>query len=159
VRQAIFSLHDGDMHERKYGVFSECTLDQLVIGDAGLLEIVISPTEHAGNWMRSHPDARILTIRQYQSDWERDAVASFSIECSCHRGMPAQRAGGVVTAAAIERAAAWIEASMSYWRQYTERSRTSLPQNAFTAPSTPRAGRRRSATAQGSSHLAPTRRC
>jgi hypothetical protein len=140
VRQAIFSLHDGDMHERRYGVFGECTLDQLAVGRDGRLEVTVSPAKHAGNWMQSHPDARMLTIRQYQSDWERDRIASFSIECEQTRGEPPARAGAAETSAAIERAAAWVEASIAYWQQYTERSRASLPRNAFSAPSTPPGG-------------------
>jgi hypothetical protein len=140
VRQAIFSLHDGDMHERKLGVFSERTLDQLRVGEGGRLEITISAAEQGPNWMPSHPDARILVIRQYQSDWERDAIASFSIECVRTRGLPSSPPDARSTCAALERAAAWVESSMAYWQQYTARSRASLPRNAFTAPSTPPGG-------------------
>jgi hypothetical protein len=140
VRQAVFSLHDGDMHEGKYGVFSECTLDELTRDERGRLEITLSPREHDGNWMRSHPGGRILTIRQFQSDWENDEIASFSIECLETRGSAGPREEPSALCAAIERATAWVDASTGYWQRYTERSRASLPRNAFSPPSTPPGG-------------------
>jgi hypothetical protein len=140
VRQAIFSLHDGDMHEGKTGVFGERTLDQLALGADGQIEITISPVERAGNWIPSHADARLFLIRQYQSDWERDAIASFSIECTETRGLPVAPARPSDVGAGIERAAAWVESSITYWEQYTTRMRDALPRNGFTPPTSPPGG-------------------
>jgi hypothetical protein len=142
LRQAIFSLHDGDMHEGRTGVFSECTLDELAVGDGGRLEIAIAPERppDSRNWMALPSDARILTIRQYQSDWERDAIAAFDIECSETRGLPPPPPTTESVAGALDRAVAWAEASMAYWERYTDGARAALPRNGFTPPGTPAGG-------------------
>jgi len=49
VRQAIFSLNEGDMQLGEYGVFSERSLDQFEVGTDGSLEIWLSPDEHPQN--------------------------------------------------------------------------------------------------------------
>ena len=60
VRAAIFSLVEGDMHLGRYGVFGEQTLADLDVAPDGALELWISPDRHDGNWIASHPDARLL---------------------------------------------------------------------------------------------------
>ena len=52
MRQAIFSLNEGDMQLGEMGVYSECTLDDLEVGEDGLLELWISPDEQKKNWVR-----------------------------------------------------------------------------------------------------------
>ena len=66
MRQAIFSLHEGDMQLEEYGVYGEGSLREMKRASDGSLEIILSPDEHEGNWMPMHPKARIFTIRVYQ---------------------------------------------------------------------------------------------
>jgi hypothetical protein len=140
LRQAIFSLVDGDMHEGRFGVFSERTLDQLEIGPGGALEIWVAPTEQPGNWMPSHPDARRLLIRQYQCDFERDAIATLHIERPDTRGLPPAPPTPAGLAAALDRCAAWVEASIDSWQAYAANARDRLPHNSFGPPRTPPGG-------------------
>lgn len=119
VRQAIFSLHDGDMQEGRYGVFGETSLDALEIGDDGWLEIVISSSPQPGNWIDMHPDARLFTVRIFTSDWSLDATPPFHIERIGSEGVPPPHADPARLADALDRAAAWIEATSTYWNAYT----------------------------------------
>lgn len=139
LRSAIFSLAEGDMHLGKYGVYNERTLDTLEIASGGRLDITISPAEQPGNWMPSHPDARLFMIRQYQCDWERDRVATFRIECTDVSGPPPPPNAADV-AGALRRASAWVEASIEYWCAYVERARGAMTPNAFGPAGTPKGG-------------------
>lgn len=118
VRQAIFSLHEGDMQLGEFGVWGECSLRDLHSPD-GRLELTISPHEHAGNWIRSDPRARLLTIRIYQSDWERDAVPPFHIVRAEREGLPRPPIDAAHLARALDRAATWVEKSTEFWNAYT----------------------------------------
>jgi hypothetical protein len=140
VRAAIFSLVDGDMHLGKFGVFSECTLADLGVDPVdGTLEIWVTPDERAGNVMAMHPDARMLLIRQYQSDWENDRIATFNIErVDAGAGVVNPTGAGVV--AALDRAGEWVARSLSFWRDYAEAARARSKPNTFGPPSTPPGG-------------------
>lgn len=140
VRAAIFSLVDGDMHLGRYGVFSERTLDDLAVAADGSLELWISPEPRAENWVESHADARMLLVRQYVCDWEHDRAATLTIERVDSRGVPPGPPSGPELSAALDRAATWIEKSISYWATYVERARENLPRNAVAPPGTPRGG-------------------
>jgi hypothetical protein len=136
VRAAIFSLVDGDMHLGKFGVFSERTLDDFEVGDDGALEFWVTAGEAAGNVMPTHPDARMLLIRQYQSDWERDAIATFHVE----RVDTVDHDAGVDIVRALERARDWATQSLQFWRDYVEAARRRSTPNEFGPPSTPPGG-------------------
>ena len=140
VRTAIFSLVDGDMHLDRYGVFSEKTLPELHVAPDGALELWISPDPHDGNWIASHPEARLFLVRQFQCDWERDRVATLTIERVDARGVPPAPPTASQVIAALERAAAWVERSIDFWCAYAERARATMPRNAVGPPGTPRGG-------------------
>jgi hypothetical protein len=155
VRTAIFSLVEGDMHLGRYGVFGEQTLADLDVASDGSLTIWISPDRQDGNWIASHPDARLLLVRQYQCDWEHDRIATFTIERVDTRGTPPPAPDAGQLAAALERAAEWADASVEYWRTYVERARGSLPHNAVAPPGTPKGGAPNIAYGAGWWELAP----
>jgi hypothetical protein len=119
MRQAIFSLHEGDMQLQEYGVYGECSLDQLETGPDGGLELWLSPDESPGNRIRMDPKARIFTIRIYQSDWNGDAAPPFFIERVGAEGLPRPPLSPDSVAAGLDRSMRWIEASSAFWNQYT----------------------------------------
>jgi hypothetical protein len=136
LRQAIFSLHEGDMQLGEYGVFGERSLDQLPLAADGSLEIWLTPqasrsepkasedhrggsAPRPGHCIELDPRARIFTIRLYQSDWERDALPIFQIERVDAEGVPRPPLDPGALAAALERTARWVEASVEYWNRYT----------------------------------------
>jgi hypothetical protein len=154
VRAALFSLVDGDMHLAKFGVFSECTLADLEIAPDGTVELWISPERHEGNWIASHPDARMFLVRQYLCDWQHDRAATLTIERVDASGAPARFAASDLVPA-LERAATWVEKSMDYWCTYVERARGSLAHNEIAPPGTPRGGAPTIAYGAGWWDLAP----
>ena len=115
LRQAIFSLHEGDMALREYGVYGERALDDLAPAADGSLELWISAEERPGNWIPMHPQARLFTIRVYQPDWERDAAPAFHIERVGAEGVPRPPLDPAALARALERSVRWVEASAAYW--------------------------------------------
>ena len=121
VRQAIFSLHEGDMQLGELGVYGECSLDQLAAPE-GRLELFIAPPppdRRSGNCIVSDPKARIFTIRIYQSDWERDATPPVHIARVGNEGVPRPALEAATLDRALERAATWVEKSTRFWNAYT----------------------------------------
>ena len=155
LRQAIFSLHEGDMQLSEYGVFGERSLDRLPLASDGSLEIWLTPQVsrsepkasedrktvaegRSGHTIELDPRARIFTIRLYQSDWERDALPVFQIERVGAEGEPRPPLDPAALAAGLERAARWVEASIDYWNRYTGQGwARSTPNVAAPARSTP----------------------
>ena len=138
VRQAIFSINEGEMQLGEFGVFSERSLDQLEVGEDGLLEFWISPEERPRNWLPAHPKGRLLTVRIYQSDWERDAAPTFHIERIGAEGEPRPPIEPAGLARALDRAANWIERTAVFWNGYTSNAWSrATPNVAAPARSTP----------------------
>jgi hypothetical protein len=128
------------MHLGAFGVWSEHTLSELTVGDDGRLELWVSPDEHEGNWLTSEPGATQLLIRQYQVDWEVDRLATFHIENEATVGIPRPAPTEADVAGALAKAGAWVEASMTFWKDYVEGARAGMAHNAFGPPNTPPGG-------------------
>jgi hypothetical protein len=121
VRQAIFSLHEGDMQLGEYGVYGERTLDELATSSDGRLELSLSPREQPGNWIPMHPKARLFMIRVYVADWERDAAPAFHIVCAGEEGVPPPPPDPASVARALDRSTAWVERSVVFWNDFLRR--------------------------------------
>lgn len=138
VRQAIFSLNEGDMQLGEFGVFSERSLREFEVGPDGLLEFWLSPDEQPKNWMPTDPKGRLLTIRVYQSDWERDAAPVFHIERVGAEGEPQATLDPSELARRLDRAATWVEKTAVFWNGYTSAAfARATPNVAGPAGSTP----------------------
>jgi hypothetical protein len=81
-----------------------------------------------------------VLVRQYQVDWERDRVATLHLEQLDTRGTPAPPLTGAAVVEALDRAAAWVEASARFWSDYMEGARAGMAHNAFGPPATPPGG-------------------
>ena len=139
VRQALFSLNEGDMQLEQYGVFGERSLDELERGRDGSLELVLSPDPQPGNWIPMHPKARFVLIRVYVSDWERDVSPGFQIERVDAAGASELPLEPAALARSLDRAVTWVERSLAYWNRYTlEACARSRPNEA--APARPAPG-------------------
>jgi hypothetical protein len=155
VRSALFSLVDGDMHLGRFGVFSEHTLADLEVGADGSVELWISPERQERNWLESDPEARLVLVRQYLCDWERDRAATFTIERVDAHGIPPAAMTPANLTVALNRAATWIERSIEFWCTYVERARETLPRNSVSPPTTPKGGAPSIAYGAGWWELAP----
>jgi hypothetical protein len=140
MRQAIFSLHEGDMQLDEYGVYGETSLDALEVGADGHLEIVLSPQRQKGNWVEMHAKARLFGIRVYASDWERDATPPFHIERIGAEGEPPPPPEPAQLARALDRAAHWVERTSGYWNAYTQAGWDRATPNQAAAPSPAKGG-------------------
>ncbi len=121
VRQAIFSLNEGEMQLGEYGVFGEHSLEGFEVGEDGTLEIFLTGEPRPGNWMPMHEKGRLFTIRIFQSDWERDAAPAFHIERLGAEGVSRPLLNPAFVANALDRSATWIEKTARFWNVYTER--------------------------------------
>jgi hypothetical protein len=141
VRDAIISVVEGDMHLDRYGVYAERTLQEMDLGPAGEFEMLVSPVDQPGtNCLVTDPQATLLLVRQFQCDWDRDAIATFHIERADRRGEPAPAPDPTEVALALERAIEWTERSLRYWSMYSAQAASALPVNEFGPPRTPPGG-------------------
>jgi hypothetical protein len=143
IDNAIISLVDGDMHVGHFGVFNERTLKEFAITPDGMLDVIISPDRHAGNWIPTDPAARMLLVRQYLSDWDTESPAKLFVERIDAPGVdPSQRVRltGAAVAQQLDAAMHWVEQSMTFWRNYVEGARSAMQPNVFGPPATPPGG-------------------
>jgi hypothetical protein len=118
--QAIFCQHEGDRQLEQFGVYHERHLDSFEVDEDGFLELILSPDEHAKNWIPSHPQARFFTIRIYVSNWEENTAPTFHIERVGAEGeAPGPTTAGTL-ARRLDRAMTWVEESTTYWNRATQ---------------------------------------
>ena len=94
--------------------------EQLHVEADGSFELTISPTPHAGNWIRSTPRTWRVTFRQFFADWEHEAPMVATIEREGTSAPPApltaERLGE-----GLRNAADWIHDSVAYWADMLDR--------------------------------------
>ena len=142
VRAALFSLVDGDMHLGRYGVFSECTLADLDVAADGAVEFWISPEPRTGNWIESHPDARLsarpaIPLRLGTRPCRDLHHRARRRDAASRRTPPT----AFDMSSALERAATWVEQLdrlLVHLRGTGPRD--AAAHNAVAPPSTPRGG-------------------
>lgn len=139
VKELLISVHDGEMVLGKTAVLAEVSLGDLVVGDDGVLELIVGGPKRTRNWIPLAADAVYLNVRQFVADWEHDAIASLHIERIDGIG-PVAAVSPASIADALERAATFVEASVRFWNQYSHGLRAALPTNQFTPPRLPEGG-------------------
>ncbi len=63
-------------------------LSEIEVGRDGQIEITLSAKQKTGNWLPMREDTRLLIIRQFRQDWERETVAQLEIECLTGDNLP-----------------------------------------------------------------------
>lgn len=121
MHQAIFCQHEGDMQLEQYGVYHERDMRDFEVDEEGFLEIALSPDEQEGNWIPTHPEARLFTIRIYLSDWENDTAPTFHIERIGGEGVAPPPPTAAALEGGLERAIHWVEKSAIYWNDYVKK--------------------------------------
>lgn len=110
---AVTVLEDGDT---PWGgqVVGQLIDEELGVDDDGRFELVVSPREHPGNWIRSTSGTYRITFRQFFADWENEEpmVARIDREGATTPPEPitAQRLGE-----GLRGAAHWVRWSVTYW--------------------------------------------
>ena len=93
---------------------------QIAVEPDGSFEIVLSPDEHPGNWIKTTPGAWRVTFRQFFADWENEAPMEARIDCldgpehNPGLGIEQLQAGLADTAA-------WVKDSTRYWADMLDR--------------------------------------
>jgi hypothetical protein len=87
---------------------------EIDVDEAGNFEIIVSPDEHPGNWIKTTPGSWRLTFRQFFADWENEAPMVARID---RLGELAH--DPVLTPQQIQQgladSAAWVRDSTWYW--------------------------------------------
>ena len=102
--------------------------DDLELDADGRFQLVLSATEHPGNWMPLTPGSSSLVVRQFFYDWTAETAAELSIECTDRPPDPdggpvpdPLRAGGI--GSQLEALGAFVEASIEFWLDVEEAGR------------------------------------
>ena len=139
VKELLFSVQDGEFVFGKTEVLAELSLEELAIGDDGFLELFLGGAERPSNWLPLASDAVYLNVREFVGDWEHDALATLYIERVDDVG-PVENLTPEGHAAALDRVATWVEASVSLWKSYVAGLRAHLPVNELQPPHKPVGG-------------------
>jgi hypothetical protein len=112
-----------------WGTISSRHGGELDVARDGSVEIVLSPDERPGNWLRLAPGAEFVLIRQYFADWENERPAQLAIE---REGAPASapppRTDQI--AARLARLAEWLTSGGALWERMS-RGLLSMPANSL----------------------------
>ena len=113
-------------------------VDDLDLDEEGRFELVLSPTEHPGNWMALAPDSTSLVVRQFFYDWANEEAADLSIECTSRPSASPRESVAAPPSAAgvgrqIEALGEFAEASVEFWLDVEEAGRAQGV-NCFRAP-------------------------
>ena len=133
LKELIVSVHDGEMALGKVAILAEVTLGDLDFGDDGSLELFVGGPEREPNWIPLPEESAYLNIRQFVADWENDPIATLHIERLDDVG-PAENVTPEFIAAALDRAATWVETSVAFWNQFSGALKSFTPTNEFSAP-------------------------
>ena len=101
--------------------------DDLELDADGRFELVLSATEHPGNWMPLTPGSSSLVVRQFFYDWTGETPAELSIECTDRPPDPEGVVPDPLLASGIgsqlEALGEFMEASLAFWLDVEEAGR------------------------------------
>lgn len=130
----LFTATAGDMALGQSGVSHERSASELEVGPDGSLELVVSGTEHDGNWLPMGAGTRRIQVRQIFTDWSTQEPGWWSIErLDRVADYPAELTPERM-AAQLDEIGAWVEHSATYWNDYVRDVRDRVAHNAIEAP-------------------------
>ena len=122
----LIEVKEGFMQLGDDRIFETVTGADLAVEKDGSFEILFSasrPAAHRGNWVRMHPEAKLIVIRQYFLDWENEIPATFRLERIGFEGARASALGAARMGEILGDAGEWVERSVVVWNQWVERIR------------------------------------
>ena len=115
-----------------YGALESCGAvasingEELAIGADGSFELILSPEEHSGNWLRLAPNAEFLFVRQYFNDWDSESPADLAIErVGAAYPLPTPETDQI--AKRLERLSMWMERGGALWEQLSKATMSAPP--------------------------------
>ncbi|MBK7728223.1 MAG: hypothetical protein IPJ33_06920 [Gammaproteobacteria bacterium] len=105
---------------------SSITETDLIVEPGGHFEIVLSPDEHSGNWLRTDDTTSYLFLRQYTLDWSTTESATYTI---CKRGIETgkQPLNLEMMSNALEKTAAFVERGPRFWGAFGDQRAAEEP--------------------------------
>ncbi len=114
------TVYEGRLRSGERGKHvAHLTERDLLIGEDGSVEIILSPEPHEGNWIKTTKETNFLFIRQYRFDWATDQPAELIIEPEIMAGPPAELTLAHVRERLLAAARA-VEYNASYWPKLTK---------------------------------------
>ncbi|MEP1470126.1 MAG: DUF1214 domain-containing protein [Halieaceae bacterium] len=95
---------------------------QIDVRDDGSFEIIVSPDEHPGNWLKTTPGSWRLTIRQFFADWENEEPMTARIDRLGEFEHDPELTPRQVSQGLGE-TAAWVRDSTLYWADMLDKWR------------------------------------
>jgi hypothetical protein len=86
----------------------------IAVEQDGSFEIVLSPDEHPGNWIKTTPGSWRVTFRQFFADWENETPMVARIDRLGDRGQVPDLSPEQVQVGLAD-SAAWVRQSTHYW--------------------------------------------
>jgi Protein of unknown function (DUF1214) len=133
VKELLFSVQDGEFVFGKVAVLAEASLGDLKITTDGMLELYLGGPARERNWLPLPPGSEYINVREFVADWERDGLASLHIE-RVDGEAPLKNLEPADMIEALDKAAAWVEASVNVWSKYADGIRGATPVNALSPP-------------------------
>ena len=109
-------------------VAHELTSGDLEIDADGNFELIVSPEEHAGNWLQTTPEVGFVTIRQYFQDWDNEEAAEFYITCEDGLGTAPAPVDPQWMASRLDDVMSWVE-RRPYWTRMMKSGADMMPAN------------------------------
>jgi hypothetical protein len=83
------------------------------------LEVILSRDPKPGNWLPMREDTRLLIIRQFRQDWEKETIAELEIECLTGDNKPELLTAERI-ARGLDEAAKFVRATASIFAGWAE---------------------------------------
>jgi hypothetical protein len=130
----ILQIKAGAVQSGGADVVAEVSASSLGIGPGDDFELVFGGPERAGHWFPLDPAASFVHVRDYYFDWQPAEPATFVVDRLDDAGSPARTTTPDGVAAMLESAAAQVEHSIAFWRDYQVRMRSTRELGVFSAP-------------------------
>jgi hypothetical protein len=117
----------------EFSLVSTRSAGELALADDGSVEMILSPDEHLGNWLRLEPDASWILVRQYFNDWENERPADLVIEREGASYPPPPLQTDQI-AERFDRLKTWFEVGGRYWDEMARFSLDRGPNEIYFRP-------------------------
>jgi len=115
-----FTVYDGrigsDAASAPVGHLTEA---HLAVDEDGSFEVILSPDPHPGNWIQTTAESKILFIRQYRFDWERDRPARLRIMHAESTPSPPPPLSMAELKQKLDRAGDFVLGNAALWPRFT----------------------------------------
>ena len=131
-----FTVYDGRIgSDDRSAYVSHLTEEELLVGEDGSFEVTLSPDARPGNWLRTTPESKVLFIRQYRFDWERDRPARLAIELDPATDTAPLALSMAELSRKLERTASFVAGNAELWPRYSALAAV-VTTNRFLSPMT-----------------------